>query len=295
MNQTPRPGRLLDQVVSAVRQIRPEITAVGSGDTFAALGMDSLDRLALAVAVEQTIGRTVSDLVLSDAAGPADLARRLSATRDEEILMEETSTSPASTEPGWIDEGGRAGHGTQLWHQAQIAPGASVGSDCTLGKGCFVGTGSTVGDDVKIGNYAGIFGAVIGDRAMICPGVQLLEDPNPRATTPDSRRKVPDDWTHRPVVVGSGATIGAGAVVAPGVGVGDHALVGAGAVVLRDVPAHGLVLGNPARQVGWVCRCAQSLNADLICPGCGRTHQHDNDGLAEENKKEKEKSAPLTE
>ncbi|MFB7532043.1 hypothetical protein ACFC0C_28205 [Streptomyces sp. NPDC056178] len=101
------------------------------------------------------------------------------------------------------------------------------------------------------------------------------------ATTPDGRRKGPDDWTRRPVTIGTGATIGAGAAVAPGVTVGAHALVAVGAVVLRDVPAHGLVVGNPARQVGWVCRCGQTLDPVLHCTTCQRVYRRDGDELTE--------------
>ncbi|MGI5201607.1 acyltransferase [Spirillospora sp. CA-108201] len=175
--------------------------------------------------------------------------------------------TPAS---GWVDEGGTAGEATRLWHQAQIAAGAQVGADCTLGKGAYIGTGSILGDRVKVGNYACVFGAHVADEAMLCPGVLLLEDAAPRATTPGGHRKGPADFTRRPVTVARGATIGAAAVIAPGVTIGTYALVAIGAVVVRDVPAHALVAGNPARQCGWVCVCGHTLDAEHRCSGCGR-------------------------
>ncbi|MER5358557.1 phosphopantetheine-binding protein [Streptomyces sp. NPDC002785] len=275
---------LLEKVLRAVRQIRPEHTDPGPDTDFRDLGLDSLDRLALVVAVEQATGIPVPDRALSDAATPADLARRLPAIIERSTPMDQEfpSRSP-SPELGWIDDGARAGEGTRLWHQAQIADGAVVGASCTLGKGSFVGSGSTIGDHVKIGNYAGVFGASVADEAMICPGVLLLEDPAPRATTPDGQRKGPDDWTRRPVTINTGATIGAGAVIAPGVTVGAHALVALGAVVLRDVPAYGLVIGNPARQVGWVCRCGHTLDPSLRCTTCWRAYRRDGDELAAES------------
>jgi acetyltransferase-like isoleucine patch superfamily enzyme/acyl carrier protein len=277
----PAPGHLLQQVLHAVQQIRPGHAAAQPGDTFTAMGLDSLDRLALAAAVEQATGLAISDQVLSDAAGPADLARRLLPAGRTSPMTRQRAPGPPSSLAGWLDEGAAAGDGTRLWHQAQIAAGAVAGDDCTLGKGCFIGAGSTVGDRVKIGNYASLFGARVGDEAMICPGALLLEDPAPRATTPEGRRKGPADWARRPVTIGAGATIGAAAVIAPGVTVGAHALVGLGAVVLRDVPAHGLVIGNPARQVGWVCRCAATLDAELACPACSRTYQREAGQLTE--------------
>ena len=181
---------------------------------------------------------------------------------------------------GWTDPGGSAGPGTRLWHQAQVAAGATVGADCTLGKGAYVGAGAVIGDRVKIGNYACVFGASVADEAMICPGAMLLEDPAPRAANPDGTLKTASDWTPRPVSVGHGATIGASAVIAPGVTVGPRAMVAIGAVVTRDVAAHALVAGNPARPVGWACACGTTLDTGLRCPSCGQTWEHGNQGLA---------------
>jgi acetyltransferase-like isoleucine patch superfamily enzyme len=181
---------------------------------------------------------------------------------------------------GWIDPGGSAGPGTRLWHQAQVAAGATVGADCTLGKGAYVGTGAAIGTRVKVGNNACIFGATVGDEAMICPGALLLEDPAPRATNPDGTRKTASDWTPRPVSVGAGATIGAGAIIAPGVTIGRRAVVAIGAVVTRDVADHALVAGNPARPVGWACTCGTTLDAGLRCPACRRAYKHDGQALA---------------
>ena len=273
---------LLEKVLHAVQQVRPQHRSPQPTDTFTDLGLDSLDRLTLAVALEHTLGRHIGDQVLADATSLADLADRLRTPADRSTVMDQhPAPELAAQGTGWLDEGAVAGDGTRLWHQAQISTGAVVGGDCTLGKGCFIGTGSTVGDRVKIGNYANVFGADVGDEAMICPGALLLEDPAPRATTPDGHRKHPEDWSRRPVTIGAGATIGAASVIAPGITVGAHALVGLGAVVLRDVPAHALIIGNPARQIGWVCRCASTLDPQLRCPACSRSYQHEAGHLVE--------------
>ena len=187
------------------------------------------------------------------------------------------------TSTGWVDPGGAVGNGTQVWHEAQVASGARVGIDCTVGKGAYIGAGTRVGDRVKIGNYANVFGARIADEVMICPGALVLEDPAPRATTPDGDRKGPADWTPRPVTIGCGATIGAGALLAPGVTVGEHALVALGSVVVRDVAPYALVAGNPARQCGWVCVCGHTLDTDLCCPTCTRTFTCPDDELNPES------------
>lgn len=164
------------------------------------------------------------------------------------------------------------GEGTKVWHQAQLMPGARVGRECTLGKGSFVSATAVIGDLVKIGNAANVMGATVEDAAFIGPQAYLMEDPRPRATNPDGSRRGPGDWQSSPVTVRRGATIGGGALVLPGVTVGEWAMVAAGSVVHRDVPAHGLVAGNPARQVGWVCACGDTLDDDLRCPSCGQAH-----------------------
>lgn len=272
---------LRGQVVDAVRTIRSGQGEVGEDTALVDLGLDSLDRVALAVAVERSTGLAVPDLVLATVRTAADIIAHLTAVRSD---IRASTASPdvpdRAGEGGWVDGGARAGAGSRLWHQAQIAAGATVGRDCTLGKGAFVGTGSSIGDLVKIGNYACIFGAQVTNEAMICPSALLLEDPAPRATTTEGRRKQSSEFTRRPVTIGHGATIGAGAIIAPGVTVGPHALVALGAVVVRDVTAHALVAGNPARHCGWVCTCGYALNDQLRCPACQCAYTRDGDHLS---------------
>ena len=177
-----------------------------------------------------------------------------------------------------VDPAAVVGAGTRIWHQAQVMAGATVGADCILGKGVFLGPGTRLGDRVKIGNGAHLFGATVGDDVMICPGALCLEDPAPRATGPDGLPKGAADFQRRPVTIDHGATIGAGALCAPGTVIGHHALVALGAVVHRDVPAHALVAGNPARTAGWICACATTLDDQLTCPACRRTYQRRPDG-----------------
>jgi UDP-2-acetamido-3-amino-2,3-dideoxy-glucuronate N-acetyltransferase len=153
------------------------------------------------------------------------------------------------------------GPGTRIWHQAQVREGAHVGAHCIVGKGAYVDFDVVIGDNVKIQNGVYVYhGVTVEDGVFLGPGVILTNDKLPRAINPDGTLKTDDDWEVSSIVIRRGASIGAGAVVLPGVTVGEFALVGAGAVVTRDVPAQGLVYGNPARLHGYVCRCGRTLN-----------------------------------
>ena len=153
------------------------------------------------------------------------------------------------------------GSGTRIWHQAQVRERACIGANCIVGKGAYVDSGVTIGDNAKIQNGVYVYhGATIEDGVFLGPGVILTNDKFPRAVNPDGTLKTDADWEVSPILIRRGASIGAGAVVLPGVTVGEFALVGAGAVVTRDVPAHGLVYGNPARPHGYVCRCGRLLD-----------------------------------
>jgi acetyltransferase-like isoleucine patch superfamily enzyme len=172
-----------------------------------------------------------------------------------------------------VDATSAIGSGTKVWHLAQIRERAAIGDDCVIGRGAYVGPGVRIGDRVKIQNNALVYDpAVVGDGAFIGPGAILTNDRHPRSVAPDLQAKTADDWVEVAVTVGTGAAVGAGAVVVAGVTVGDWALVGAGAVVVRDVAPHALVVGNPARRVGWVGQHGVRLveaHDGLCCPICG--------------------------
>lgn len=168
------------------------------------------------------------------------------------------------------------GDGTSIWHQAQVRDDATIGRQCILGKGVYVDKGVVVGDRVKIQNYASLFhGTIVEDGAFLGPYCCLTNDKRPRAITPSGELQRDADWDEAGVKVSEGASIGAGAVILPGVTVGRFAMVGAGAVVTKDVPAHGLAMGNPATLAGYVCRCGQRLvtqSSGLECLSCGETY-----------------------
>lgn len=152
------------------------------------------------------------------------------------------------------------GSGTRVWHFVQIREGVVIGQNCIIGKDVYVDFDVKIGDNVKIQNSALIYhGATLEDGVFIGPQVCLTNDRLPRAITSDGQLKGNDDWVVGPTLIKYGASIGAGSLILPNVTIGRFALVGAGAVVTRNVPDHGLVVGNPARLVCYVCHCGRKM------------------------------------
>jgi UDP-2-acetamido-3-amino-2,3-dideoxy-glucuronate N-acetyltransferase len=154
----------------------------------------------------------------------------------------------------------RVGSGTRIWNHAQIREDTVIGENCILGKDVYIDFSVQIGDNVKIQNGALVYhGVTLESGVFVGPQACFTNDRNPRAITQDGRLKGNDDWIVGPILVKYGASIGAASVILPGVTIGRFALVGAGAVVTKNVPDHGLVVGNPARLVGYVCHCGRKL------------------------------------
>ena len=174
-----------------------------------------------------------------------------------------------------VEEGAVLGEGTSVWAFTQIRSGAHVGDETNIGSHSYVDTGVTIGDRCKIQTGVRLFhGTHIADGVFVGPGAIITNDLKPRAITFDGDLKGPGDWTVTPTSVGRGASLGAGTVVVAGCDIGSFALVGAGSTVTRPVPDHAIVVGNPARQIGWVCHCGerlQSVDDTWRCPACHTT------------------------
>lgn len=174
------------------------------------------------------------------------------------------------------------GSGTRIWAFSHVLDRARIGSRCNIGEHCYIESGANIGDRVVVKNGVQVWdGVTIDDEAFIGPAVCFTNDMTPRSrglTQAMSRYSHPENW-RLSTRIERGASIGAGAVILPGLTIGAYAMIGAGSVVNRDVPPHRLVAGNPARAIGWVCACGGRLTDNLLCTICERSFALDDGEL----------------
>lgn len=152
-----------------------------------------------------------------------------------------------------VHEDAAIGEGTKVWHWSHVRGGARIGADCTVGQNVYVAGAAVIGDNCKIQNNVSVYDNVTLEDDVFCgPSMVFTNVRNPRAHV--SRKS---DFI--PTLVRRGATLGANCTIVCGVEIGPYAFIGAGAVVVRDVPAFALMVGNPARQKGWMCQCGERL------------------------------------
>ena len=178
-----------------------------------------------------------------------------------------------------IDDDVLIGEGTTIWHFSHIMSGAIIGKSCNLGQNVVVSPGVKLGNGCKVQNNVSIYAGVIcEDFVFLGPSMVFTNVMNPRAAVVRKNE-------YRQTIVHVGASIGANATIVCGVRIGKYAFVGAGAVVIRDVPDHAMVVGNPSRQIGWVSEYGNKLNFDssgiAICPETQQKYQLKNDEVVE--------------
>ena len=172
-----------------------------------------------------------------------------------------------------VDQGAVIGSGSKIWELARVRLGAKIGTKTIIGRSAYIDADVQIGANCKIQNNALIYSpAVIADGVFIGPGAILTNDLNPRAINETGTLKSSADWKAQRVEILFGASIGAGAICVAPVRIGSWAMVGAGAVVIKNVPDFALVVGNPAKQIGWVGKAGSKLDKSkdeenkFICP-----------------------------
>lgn len=185
--------------------------------------------------------------------------------------------------PRALVESDSIGPGTRIWAFAHVMDGARIGARCNIGDHAFIESGAIVGDGVTVKNGVAIWDRVmVEDGVFLGPNCVLTNDLNPRTSVRKSGREL------MPTRIGANATVGANATIVCGVTIGRSAFIGAGAVVIRSVPDFALMVGNPARQTGWMCVCGHKLplsvaapeGSFVICRNCQRELTVEPEGLA---------------
>lgn len=174
-----------------------------------------------------------------------------------------------------VDAGASIGEGTKVWHWSHISSGAIIGENCNFGQNTFIADGTIIGDRVKVQNNVSIYSGVILEDEVFCgPSMVFTNVINPRSHV--NRRT-----EYKKTIVRRRATIGANATIICGLEIGQYSFIGAGSVVTKDVLPYALVVGNPARQIGWMCSCGIRIHFDngltSQCSSCETNYELRND------------------
>lgn len=178
-----------------------------------------------------------------------------------------------------VDQGAVIGPGSKIWHFCHIMPGAKIGADCSIGQNGYVAGTAVIGDSCRIQNNVSLYdGVCLEAGVFVGPSAVFTNVVRPRA-------RFPRKDAYAPTPVGEGSTIGANATIVCGHRIGKAAMIGAGSVVVKDVPDFALMVGNPARRIGWVCWCGERLGdhgETKACRACGRQYVVDAAGAVQE-------------
>ncbi len=164
------------------------------------------------------------------------------------------------------------GDGTKIWNQAQVREGAVIGKNCIISKNVYIDSDVRIGNRVKVQNNVNVYhGVDVEDDVFLGPSMTFTNDFYPRAFN--------SDWKVTGTKVREGASLGANVTVVCGNTLGRYCMIGSGSVVTKDVPDYALMAGNPARRIGWVCKCGQKLGQNLVCASCGLRYKKTDKGL----------------
>lgn len=165
-----------------------------------------------------------------------------------------------------VDDGASIGDNTKIWHFSHVCSGAKIGNNCSLGQNVFIAGDVIIGNNVKIQNNVSVYDAVILEDNVFCgPSMVFTNVYNPRS-------HVVRKSEYRKTLVRTGATIGANATIVCGVTLGEYAFIGAGAVIKSDVAPYAIMVGVPAKRIGWMCQCGLKIPATNQCT-CGLKYE----------------------
>ncbi len=177
-------------------------------------------------------------------------------------------------ESSYVDDNVKIGDGTKIWHFSHIMSNSEMGEKCNIGQNVVISPGVKLGNGVKIQNNVSVYtGVICEDDVFLGPSCVFTNVINPRSFI---ERKT----EYRDTIIGKGASVGANVTIVCGHNIGKYALIGAGAVVTKNIPDYALVMGNPARIKGYVCKCGEKLSFEhdqATCPACGLNYTKDND------------------
>ncbi|MCK4619288.1 MAG: hypothetical protein KAT52_05035 [Desulfobacterales bacterium] len=172
-----------------------------------------------------------------------------------------------------IDENCDIGAGTKIWHFSHVLSNSRIGENCSIGQNVVIGPDVTIGKHCKIQNNVSVYkGVTLGDGVFCGPSMVFTNIYNPRA-------EISKMDQIRPTLVKKGATIGANATIVCGITLGRYSFIGAGSLVNKNVPNYALIVGNPAKHIGWACECGERLSDDLECTSCGNRFEKKPEGL----------------
>jgi UDP-2-acetamido-3-amino-2,3-dideoxy-glucuronate N-acetyltransferase len=279
-NNTPIPAKGEAERVNSVPEEEPLklecahfLHCIGSGRTPVTDGREGVRVLRILNASQRSLDENGKKIILSSFKGKETTAIEsvLNAGTLADALSEAYYVHPTAA----VDERVTIGKGTKIWHFSHILPGSQIGENCNIGQNVVIGPEVSIGEGCKIQNNVSIYKGVTLEEGVFCgPSMVFTNVYNPRAEI----RKMNE---LRPTLVKRGVTIGANATIICGVTLGQYSFIGGGAVVTKNVLPHALVAGNPARQIGWVCRCGERLTDGLECLTCGKKFSKRDEGLLE--------------